>query len=45
MTVLNDMVTLVQIGFDAYTDHGFEAHWIHRAVAPIVEECEEIDVP
>ena len=44
MTVPNTM-DLVQIGYDAYNDHSFDAHWLERAAAPIAEECEVVDVP
>ena len=45
MTIQNDLVALVQIGYDAYNDHTFDAHWLERAAAPIAEECEVVDIP
>ena len=45
MTVQNTLVHLVQIGYDAYNDHSFDAHWLERVAAPIAEECEVVDVP
>jgi len=45
MTVQNGMAALVQIGYDAYNDHSFDAHWLERAAAPIAEECEVVDIP
>ena len=45
MAVQNDVVALVQIGYDAYNDHSFDAHWLERVAAPIDEECEVVDIP
>jgi steroid delta-isomerase-like uncharacterized protein len=45
VTTQNTMAALVQIGYDAYNDHSFDAHWLERAAAPIAEECEVVDVP
>ena len=45
MTVPNTTADLVQIGYDAYNDHSFDAHWLERAAATIAEECEVVDVP
>ena len=45
MTVQNNIANLVQIGYDAYNDHSFDAHWLERAAAPIDEECEIVDIP
>ena len=45
MTIHNTTADVVQIDYDAYNDHSFDAHWLERAAAPIDEECEVVDVP
>lgn len=45
MTAQNAIAALVQIGYDAYNDHTFDAHWLERAAASIAEECEVVDIP
>lgn len=45
MTVRDDVAAVVQIGYDAYNDHSFDAHWLQRAAAVVAEECEVVDVP
>ena len=45
MTIHSNVAALVQIGYDAYNDHSFDAHWLERAAAPIAEECEVVDIP
>jgi len=45
MTIRDNVAALVQIGYDAYNDHSFDAHWLERASAVVGVECEVVDVP